>query len=228
MSKMRSLEGLRFGRWTVGTLAFISSRFAASWNCICDCGVARTVRRDHLVSGKSKSCGCLQREVVASIVGLASTTHGLARQGKVVSEFWIWSHMKQRCSNPNNEYYADYGGRGIEVCERWQKFENFYSDMGQRPSGLTLERKNVNEGYSLDNCIWASRAQQARNKRTSHFITFNGRTQVITDWASEVGLSHQTIGDRLRAGWSVEDALTRPSGKRKILQIADNAMMEDK
>lgn len=91
--------------------------------------------------------------------------HGLTRKGSVVPEYKVWSGMIQRCSNPNNSAYSYYGGRGISVCKRWKSFENFYSDMCPRPFNLTLERINNDLGYSPDNCKWATKKEQSKNKR---------------------------------------------------------------
>ena len=120
--------------------------------------------------------------------------------------------MLQRCENPKNQKYGDYGGRGIKVCRRWLKFENFLADMGECPPGLTIERKDNDKGYFPGNCIWASRAQQAKNRRYCRRITFNGKTQLLDAWAEETGIASMTLRGRLNAGWSVKQALTVPPG----------------
>jgi len=119
--------------------------------------------------------------------------------------------MFQRCYNPNGTKYADYGGRGITVCDRWLKFENFYADMGDRPEGMEIDRFPDNDGnYEPGNCRWATRPEQMRNTRANRMITFQGRTQCLTDWANEIGVGCSTICTRLARGWSLERALTTP------------------
>ena len=115
--------------------------------------------------------------------------------------------MRSRCENPKDKDFPQYGGRGIFVCERWQSFENFHSDMGDRPPGLTIERINNDGPYAPDNCRWATQAEQAQNKRTARFLTYEGRTMRLREWALATDIPLQTIASRLRSGWSPEDAL---------------------
>jgi hypothetical protein len=126
-------------------------------------------------------------------------------------EYKCWASMIQRCQNPALENYQYYGGRGIKVCERWRKFENFLADMGPRPgSGHTLDRyPNKDGNYEPGNCRWATRAQQHENMRPRFGgVTFQGRTQSVTAWAREVGISQQSLGDRLKRGWPLDVALS--------------------
>jgi len=116
--------------------------------------------------------------------------------------------MRDRCRRPGNKNYADYGGRGIRVCERWEQFEAFFADMGEAPAGLSLERRDNDGNYSPDNCVWASRKVQARNQRRTVRISHNGRTMALGDWADEVGLTPLTIWKRLKRGWSTAQALS--------------------
>lgn len=127
------------------------------------------------------------------------------------SEWLAWSNMLKRCYNHKDPQYYDYGGRGIIVCDEWREsFWNFLKDMGKKPSPeLTLERQDNEIGYCPENCVWASRYAQTRNERRNINITFNGRTQCVTDWAKELGLSRQSLVHRLKH-WGVERAMTTP------------------
>lgn len=121
----------------------------------------------------------------------------------------IWEMMRQRCLNPKYNQFHDYGGRGVTICKRWLKFENFLMDMGLRPIGKTLERKNNNRGYSKANCIWATHTEQMRNRRNTRLLMHRGRTQSLPAWAEELGLNYQTLYVRIyQYGWPVQKALT--------------------
>lgn len=177
------------------------------WNCLCRCGSKKVVMGSYILSGRTASCGCLSRDAIRE----RSITHGATAGGKKNPTYRIWKGMRQRCRNQNDKInWPKYGGRGIKSCRRWEKFENFLADMGEQPPGLTLERKDNNLGYSKENCIWADKTQQANNRRTSRFLTFNNRTQTIAQWRKETGLYRHAIYQRLDRGWSVEEALTTP------------------
>jgi hypothetical protein len=118
--------------------------------------------------------------------------------------------MNQRCNDPNYRRYADYGGRGIKVCRRWRKFENFLADMGERPQGMTLDRKNNARGYSKSNCEWSTPRAQAWNRRSTRMLMHAGKTQPLEVWERELRMGSRTLFDRLARGWSVERALTQP------------------
>lgn len=136
--------------------------------------------------------------------------HGMTHS----SEFNIWMKMRSRCEKENDKDYFKYGGRGISVCERWQTFENFYADMGNRPDGMTLDRKDNNKSYSPDNCRWATSKEQARNRRSSKIIEYNGQSMCIAEWADKLGIERKALEMRLRAT-SVEDAFSRPYVARR-------------
>ena len=118
-----------------------------------------------------------------------------------------WMMMRQRCENPNNHAYRNYGGRGIKVCARWSSFANFLEDMGERPKGLTLERVDNDGDYCKKNCKWASRRRQSRNRRDNINITIKGVTKCVSDWADHFGIPRQTVYTRLVNGWSHKEAL---------------------
>lgn len=127
--------------------------------------------------------------------------------------YQAWADMKSRCSNPRQPKFAYYGGRGITVCERWLKFENFLADMGEAPEGLTLDRINNDGNYEPSNCRWATRFEQSNNTRLTSRITFNGATLSRSEWARRLGISSDTLAHRLKRGWPLEKAL-HPGDKR--------------
>ena len=133
------------------------------------------------------------------------------------AEYRVWSAIKQRCQNPNHPQWKDYGGRGIELCARWQNFDNFFTDMGTRPSSKhTIDRFPDNDGdYEPTNCRWATRKSNSRNRRNNRKLTYDGRTMPITAWAEETGIPRETISSRLRSDWPVEEALTTPPTPQK-------------
>lgn len=212
MSVKMDLTGHRYGRLTVirespnrGTPKRVR------WVCRCDCGNETTVSGNAMRRGNTRSCGCLISEGVRR----RSTTHGMSR----APEFWVWSAMRNRTTNPNDRNWKHYGGRGIGICERWLTFENFYADMGLRPSAKhTIERKDNDGPYSPENCCWILMSAQALNKRNARLLEYDGRIQHLIEWARETGLNSSDILYRLKAGWSVEKALTTPtpsSGSRR-------------
>lgn len=134
-------------------------------------------------------------------------THGYGSRRRRTPTYRAWESMKRRCNNPKEKNYENYGGRGIKVCRRWVKFVNFLEDMGECPDGLTLERINVNKGYSKNNCCWATRKQQVMNRRCARLVTYQGLTKPLEDWAKEFSLNYQTLWQRLERGWTVERSL---------------------
>lgn len=186
--KFKDLTGLKKGRWRVLRLNENSGK-RLHWWCICECGTTKTVEGYALTSGKSVSCGCLQREAVRA----ANTKHGAYR----TPEYSIWTGMRFRCSNPDHPSYHRYGGRGITVCERWNSFEAFLEDMGPRPTTLhTIERVNNNIGYTPQNCVWATRAQQSRNISSNSVIEFEGRIEKLVDVSDRTGIPINTLHSR--------------------------------
>lgn len=199
--------GQIFGRWTVISFSrhyFPGSHPRTSCTVKCQCGTVRTILAMGLLKGTSKSCGCLQKELAAS----KKRKHDLSYS----PEYAIWKAMKSRCYRVKDCHFKNYGARGIYVCDRWKNsFENFYADMGLRPSPEhSIDRKNNDQPYSPENCRWATEEQQNNNKRTSRLLTFNGRTQTLTQWAYELGFSKSGFRRRLVSGWSVEEILTLP------------------
>lgn len=124
--------------------------------------------------------------------------------------YGIWTHVISRCRNPNDDAWPQYGGRGIQVAERWLRFENFYEDMGDPEPGQSIERIDNEAGYCKENCKWASRTEQNRNRRSCRFIEINGKRATVAEWAEIVGVKPHLIRVRLSAGWSEFDAVMTP------------------
>lgn len=186
-----SIVGNRFGR-LIGLERLPDRKVRVQ----CDCGIEKIVHMSHLVQGRTRSCGCLHREVTSKMLTERQTTHGYFGT-KIYS---VWNSMLDRCCNPRHYSYARYGGRGITVCERWFKFENFLADMGEAPAGLTLDRIDNDNGYSPENCRWATVRQQMNNRGTCRLLTHAGRTQNVTQWAEELGIPRKGIYDLLYRG----------------------------
>lgn len=121
-----------------------------------------------------------------------------------------WAESRARCENPNHRQYKFYGGRGIVYCERWKVFDNFLQDMGERPDGYTLERLDVDKGYSPDNCVWADRKQQTRNRRVTKWLTVDGVTRTLAEWAEVTGVNYDTLKMRVKAGYDPKDVVSKP------------------
>ena len=202
--------GQKFGRLTVVKLQKIDKSkgsYKYYYLCLCDCGKYKTVRQDCLKTGSIRSCGCLHSEVARETQFKNKLTHGKSKS-KI---YKIWCGMLARCYNKNDHHYSSYGGRKITVSNDWHKFENFYRDMGDASEGMTLDRIKNNESYSKENCQWASKKQQANNRRTSRLITFDGTTQTLSQWADSYGIKMHTLHSRINLyGWKIKDALTLP------------------
>lgn len=176
-----------------------------AWDCSCTCGNFTNVMDQSLRSGRTESCGCLATE--ASTARVLRTGH--CSDGGQSKTYMAWRDMLQRCRNPKNPSFHNYGGRGITVCERWSDFSNFLSDMGEAPEGLTLDRSRVNEGYSKGNCTWSSWDVQALNKRSggTQLITHNGESLAPSAWAKKLGVCVETIRGRRQKGLTVAEIL---------------------
>jgi hypothetical protein len=178
--------------------------------CKCSCGSVVDIALESIRKRRTFSCGCLQRELSSARV----RTHGKSE----TSEYRIWVQMKDRCSNPKIRNYPKYGGRGITVCERWKdSFESFYSDMGPRPSlEHSIDRINNDGNYEPGNCRWSTRLEQARNRRNSFRVTYDGVTMSLQMWSEETGIHWKTMRHRLQRGWSTKAALFTPANGERV------------
>lgn len=204
--EFKDLTGQRFGRLVVVQLDKIDG--INYWLCICDCGKSNTVYSSNLIRGATNSCGCYRSEWARAV----KTIHGQASGGRSTPEYETWVRMRGRCYNPSDKNYFRYGGRGITVCDRWRNsFENFYADVGTRPSPQhSLDRYPDNNGnYEPGNVRWALQVDQCNNRRSNRVIEFRGERKTITQWSRQLGHRAATVRARIvRHGWSVEKALT--------------------
>lgn len=201
-------KGDRYGRLVVLERAANSANpkdTNARWLCQCDCGKTSIAYGNDLKRKKVVSCGCWNEE--------KRTKHGFSRSHMN----GLHAGMRQRCHNPNDANYHNYGGRGITVCERWQGpngLVSFIEDMGDRPKGYTVDRIDNDKGYSPDNCRWATYTAQLNNRRNNRIIEFNGESKTMAEWASALNMNWFTLRQRIdRYGWSIERALTEPVNK---------------
>ena len=207
-------HGQIFGRLTVKGDApkkvFPSGEARRMALCACICGNEVTIDFRDLRSGKSKSCGCLRREVSRFRI-----SHSVVwRSADETRMFHVWRGMIRRCESKKSKAFKDYGARGIKVCERWHDFNAFISDMGIGAKGMTIERKENNGDYEPGNCIWLDRKSQNRNRRDTVFIEFMGKRQCMSAWAEEIGVHPETLRYRL-GHWTIERALTTGPGWQK-------------
>ncbi len=216
-SKMRfkDLTGQKFGRLTAIKHAGNDKHNHAMWLCKCDCGNEIIVVGYSLRNGVTKSCGCFQRENAIK-VGKLNKIHGHCQNNKSSKTYESWHSMIQRCNNSRHKAYNNYGGRGIKICKRWLKFENFLEDMGECPLSLTLDKIDNNGNYRKENCHWTTMKNQERNRGNNHSITYDGRTQCLSAWAEEYHICPVLLRYRLNHGYSTEEALTIPVRRYKI------------
>jgi len=182
------------------------------WLCKCDCGKQKEINSYNLRSGNTKSCGCL-RVQQAFRTGKANKTHGYTK----TQIYRVWANMIDRCTDHNSPAYKDYGGRGIAICKRWLKFENFLKDMGESPTDKhQIDRIDNNFGYYKENCRWATREEQNKNKRNNRNYLFNNKNQCVSTWAKEYNIPYRILYRRLCIDkWPIEKALIIPVRKNK-------------
>lgn len=203
--------GQRFGRLTVIKEAGRDKHRNVIWKCRCDCGNESYVTTADLK--KTKSCGCWNIDAIIQ----RNTRHGASKRGSITKLYKVWAAVKQRCTNPKNKAYKNYGGRGIKLCDEWLEYEPFekWAFENGYAEGLQLDRIDNNGGYSPDNCRFVSTVENSHNKRNNVWITIDGKTALAVDWAKEVGVDVEVIRKRLRKGWSPKEAVFAPLGTRR-------------
>lgn len=201
------LTGQVFGRLTVIRFVGKGRSRKVLWLCKCKCGKETVVNANNL-KRNTKSCGCLKREISVDVGKISNFKHGEAKS----PEYQSWIDMIRRCRDEDNISWKFYGGRGIKVCERWHNFLNFLRDMGRKPFLDAQIDRNDNQGnYCPENCRWATRQEQARNKSNNVFLTYQGETKCLAEWANILGVRYQTLHDRLRKlKWSIGRVLSTP------------------
>lgn len=198
----------KYGRLTIIRLIDVAQDKRKRFLCECDCGTQTIVFAENLLSGHTKSCGCLKREIIA---GGAHKTHGLS--GTRI--YRIWKGMRKRCNNPNDSNYSKYGGRGIKVCPEWDSdFLSFYywaMENGYDDS-LSIDRIDNNGGYFPSNCQWENETRQANNRRNNRIVTIGEESHSIVEWSKIVGISTALIYKRIRDGTTEAEAIMKPKG----------------
>lgn len=212
-SILNIVAGMRFGRLVIIERAVVPTARNVMWKCQCDCGNITVAAAANL--GRTKfSCGCFRKEKGAA--SLRGNTYQRTHNRSHTPEYTTWSAMKDRCNNPNNKKYERYGKRGIKVCQQWLvSFETFLADMGTKPtSAHTIEREDNDGNYTPENCIWATKSQQARNRRNNRRITIDGQTMLIVEWREYLKIPKWKVHEMTRtrdgrpaAFATVEDAL---------------------
>lgn len=201
MGRYIDLTGEQFGRLRVLGREGMNKHHQLTWMCECECGNRKVALGMLLRNGDVQSCGCLHKDAMSETF----KTHG--KSGTPI--YAIWRSMMQRCFDKGSQAYHRYGGRGISVCERWQSFENFYADMGERPDGTSLERLDNDGDYNPENVIWADAKAQANNRRSNVVIEYNGEKKTMQQWADQLGVKIGTLWMRFNRGWSVDRAMTQ-------------------
>jgi len=207
----KNIVGRRFGKLQIVNFSHIGKHYVKFWDCICDCGASKKISGDNLIKGRTKSCGCLNRELKPTF------KHGHHPRTGASPEYAVWRSMKRRVLNPKCEHFDRYGGRGIKCCDRWlNSFEDFFADMGKRPSLLhSIDRINNDGDYEPNNCRWATKKQQARSRCSSRYIEYNGETKTLAEWAEGANMDLRALWQRLKRGWSMEKSLTTSLDRKK-------------
>jgi hypothetical protein len=203
-------SGDKYGMITLTGKSYSVSPLGTMVEVICECGKTDWGRLTVIKAGKKRSCGCLAKESLDK----GRLSHGLSNH----SLYTAWSDMVQRCSNPKNESFHSYGGRGITICKEWRDDAGAFIEWAlkngwQRNSSLTLERKDNDRGYSPENCKYANKHEQSRNRRNNVFLTLFGETKCVVDWSNDIrcNVAYNTITYRInKLGWGVGKAILTP------------------
>lgn len=196
MAKTIDLIGLKFNRLLVLERNGSTKNHKAIWLCLCDCGNKKSIASTSLIRGLSQSCGCVK----SVRIGNLNRTHGYSKK---IPEYTAWCGMKQRCYNPNYRMYNRYGGRGIKVCDEWlNDFEAFFKYIGKKPSANhSLDRfPNQDGNYEPGNIRWATQYEQLSNFNRNVYITYNGETKILAEWARNFGVNPEAINYHLKKG----------------------------
>jgi hypothetical protein len=208
--RIKDISGQRFGKLVVIKFSHTGGKYYRSfWLCKCDCGNTSIVAQSSLKGGHTKSCGCLIKN------------NGVRKHKLCKSRIYqIYARMKNVCYNKHSKDYAKYGGRGIDICKEWlgeNGFINFYNwsikngfNENLSSKECTIDRIDNNKGYFPDNCRWTTLKVQQNNTRRNHYISYNGTTQTVAQWAESLNMNYTTLHERLRKGWSVEKSLSQP------------------
>ena len=212
MGKALELIGKVFGRLTIISKAGQLTTNAIRWNATCSCGSTTIVTSNKLSMGHTKSCGCLnsdKRLKNLTYRGGGKPTHGYS--GNDTPEYHTWKSMRGRCNRVTDKSYENYGGRGIGICDEWNDFQRFFSDMGPKPTPHhSIDRINNNKGYSKDNCRWATSIMQMNNTRRSRLVNYNGKVFTTAEVAKMTGVRSCTIRYRMDKGLSIDEAVSLP------------------
>ena len=208
MKRIAVKEGERYGRLIILKESIKKIRGRRTFTCLCECGNKKDVIGDNLRMGTTKSCGCLQRELLSN----RRETHKMTK----TAEYNTLSRMKQRCFNKKHQDYKNYGERGITVCNSWLKFENFLEDMGKKKKGETIDRINNDGNYCKENCRWTDWETQANNRRGNVILEFEGNKLTIAEWSRKTGINRKVLEMRIRAGWSIRKSLETRTRKYQI------------
>ncbi len=203
---MEDIVGMTFSHLTVLAHIGVEKDHRHFYACLCSCGNIKRIGRSNLRSGGTKSCGCKTNEMLVE----KRTTHG----GCGTNTYSTWEGMVARCYNKNHQSYHNYGGRGISVCDRWLCFENFLFDMGEKPDGAQLDRKDNNGNYCKENCRWVDAKTNARNTRRSVLIEWNGVAKTVAEWSEITGILDETIRYRFHKKWPIDLIFSKTHGGR--------------
>lgn len=179
------------------------NRHTTIWICQCDCGNITQTTRTMLITGRKKSCGCMSHKFAQ-------------KHGECGTRLYrIWRSMLDRCENKSHIHYSGYGGRGITICDEWHSYLGFseWAKSNGYQENLTIDRIDVNGNYEPSNCRWATTKEQGRNRRNNHFLTFNGETRTVSEWAEITGINRGILFKRIKAGWKIDDVLSIPPNK---------------